>query len=84
MTTPLEAAKAKFPPGTLVELNPRAIVEAAARNTDWNQAEWLNPCVVRVAAYRGSADDPLVCLCVPSVTGAVCGWFNVDQIRIKP
>ena len=70
-----EAALRKFPVGTKVEVRtPRP---------EWNPGYPCNKVVCGHVRYRDSDDDPMVCVCLVSITGCVAGRFVPDNLMAE-
>jgi hypothetical protein len=82
MTTPLEAAKKKFAPGTPVNIKPDTVARASEKNDLWELSKYERPVAVRVVGFRDSDDDPIVCVCIPNPHGAIAGWFPAECLRV--
>jgi hypothetical protein len=85
--TAVDLAKARFRPGTLVDIRPDALSVAVMSDAGWNIRKSVDVeyRAVRVLAYRGGEDDPTVCVAATNGgAGCIIGWFApTDLIVLK-
>lgn len=70
--TAFEAAKRRFPVGCKVEVR--------SPQPEWNPGYPCDKIVCGHVKYRDSAEDPMICVCLVSITDARAGWFLPDQV----
>jgi hypothetical protein len=82
--TQVEIARARFRPGTAVEVAPDVLAKMQSDKWSLDAVAGVVFRTVEVVAFRDSDDDPIVCVCSPSVSGAHAAWFHPDHLRVVP
>ena len=71
--TPFEKAQQKFPVGSKVNV--------PANNPPWGDYPQCDKVVCGHLRFRDSEDDPIICVCLVSTTGAQAGWFYPKELK---